>query len=791
MAKRDVRGEVLAAVYAVCADVGLENLTTKRISEAANASEAIEETEKLVREHDGDRVREELSEQLDKINGIEYLPGQADGYYETKIEELNAAAVEAETEIRHAQSQQRTENQIKEDADNREESGQYNDAQLAEIESILADATVQIDAVTSGEGADARLEIILEETLERLENVSMSSVVAGDVKPDGSSPSGGSADYGEGHDGSQIWGIVTNDAGLPGGIQLVIEKTDNDVMSAIESAAQSDGLVAAEGSDLSKDDLPALVADKEVKTALDIYLLKNNVRVEQFEGYYVVKILLPQDMRAMSGLQVVYVGDDGRVEVFETKIEGNYLVFTTAHFSEFYILGDTELNLWWLIITLSVIFVLELVVIALLAARRNKKDDGENGENDGTKQGEPQTAQGGAVKMNAFIPAPLMAVNLIPNGAIPAIIVLAVLVAVAAAVIVALLIKGKRRERAAEEETFPAEAAEPAPVQPAPAGLGAAAVGAIVGGAAVPLAVGDWYTRVIYDRSFEARLIQSDERTKNYYSELKNELMSYKKVTARMSWKHEAFRRGRPTVAKFVFRGKTLCLCLALDPKAYDGSKYIVDDMSDVARFAGTPLLYRIKNDRRLRYAKELIAVLLAEAERVNAAPVNYADTPYEETQPLVERGLIRIVGTERVRYDGNKTAAYADEEEDIAEEVALSEDTGDRRASVSASEADALMADEAAEAQIEEGVRYADKTKTGIINVDTLGKMFAEGEKVTLEEIKKRVPFIHKKTTYIKVLARGELNKALVIEADDYSVEAVKMILLTGGKVIRTRRRK
>lgn len=255
----------------------------------------------------------------------------------------------------------------------------------------------------------------------------------------------------------------------------------------------------------------------------------------------------------------------------------------------------------------------------------------------------------------------------------------------AAAVIVALLIKGKRRERAAEEETLPAEAAEPAPVQPAPAGLGAAAVGAIVGGAAVPLAVGDWYTRVIYDRSFEVRLIQSDERTKSYYSELKNELMSYKKVTARMSWKHEAFRRGRPTVAKFVFRGKTLCLCLALDPKAYDGSKYIVDDMSDVARFAGTPLLYRIKNDRRLRYAKELIAVLLAEAERVNAAPVNYADIPYEETQPLVERGLIRIVGTERVRYDGNKTAAYADEEEDIAEEVALSEDTGDRRASVSA----------------------------------------------------------------------------------------------------------
>ncbi len=485
-------------------------------------------------------------------------------------------------------------------------------------------------------------------------------------------------------------------------------------------------------------------------------------------------------------------------------VEGNYLTFTTAHFSEFYILGDTELNLWWLIITLPVILALELVVIALLAAR--KKRDKEGDAERGRDASDPRNgAEQGTAKMNAFVPAPLLAVNLIPGGAIPAIIALAVLVAVAAGVIVALLLKGRRREEDAEEEPAEEEAAPastPAPVQEAPraASVSAGSVaagGALVGAAAVPLVIGEWYTRIIYDRSFEARLIQSDERTKNYYSELKNELMSYKKVTARMSWKHEAFRRGRPTVAKFVFRGKTLCLCLALDPKAYEDSKYIIDDMSEVARFEGTPLLYRIKNDRRLRYAKELIAVLLAEAERLNAESANYADIPYEETQPLVERGLIRIVGTERVRYDGKRTSAYEDEGDDAAEEAAVSEDVSaaegaeGQLAIVSAAEVDSLMEDEAAEASIEESVRYADKTKTGIVNVDTLSKVFAEGEKVTLEEIKKRVRSIHKKTTYIKILARGELDKALVVEADDYSVEAVKMILLTGGKVIRTRRRK
>ncbi len=121
-----------------------------------------------------------------------------------------------------------------------------------------------------------------------------------------------------------------------------------------------------------------------------------------------------------------------------------------------------------------------------------------------------------------------------------------------------------------------------------------------------------WYVNVRYDKSFEAKLIQGDEKLKNYYSELKNELLSYKKVTARKSWQHEAFRRGRTTVAKLVIRGKTLRLYLALEPMLYEESKYLVEDASEHAKFAKTPLLYRIKNDRRCRYAKDLIAAAMA-----------------------------------------------------------------------------------------------------------------------------------------------------------------------------------
>ena len=40
-----------------------------------------------------------------------------------------------------------------------------------------------------------------------------------------------------------------------------------------------------------------------------------------------------------------------------------------------------------------------------------------------------------------------------------------------------------------------------------------------------------------------------------------------------------------------------------------------------------------------------------------------------------------------------------------------------------------------------------------------------------------------------MKILGRGSLDKALIVEAADFSLSAVKMIVLTGGKVIRLKK--
>ena len=59
--------------------------------------------------------------------------------------------------------------------------------------------------------------------------------------------------------------------------------------------------------------------------------------------------------------------------------------------------------------------------------------------------------------------------------------------------------------------------------------------------------------------------------------------------------------------------------------------------------------------------------------------------------------------------------------------------------------------------------------------------------EPLNVETVKRKVPGIDKRATFLKVLARGTLNKKLIVDADDYSLDAEKMILLVGGKVLST----
>ena len=108
-------------------------------------------------------------------------------------------------------------------------------------------------------------------------------------------------------------------------------------------------------------------------------------------------------------------------------------------------------------------------------------------------------------------------------------------------------------------------------------------------------------------------------------------------------------------------------------------------------------------------------------------------------------------------------------------------------RETISIEEAHNALTDEIAVHFVEVDDSHEDKkySSKAIINIDTLSLHFASGDTVNLETLKEK-GLLPAKTDFVKVLAHGLLDKQLIVEAQDYSADAIKMIILTGGKVVK-----
>ena len=101
----------------------------------------------------------------------------------------------------------------------------------------------------------------------------------------------------------------------------------------------------------------------------------------------------------------------------------------------------------------------------------------------------------------------------------------------------------------------------------------------------------------------------------------------------------------------------------------------------------------------------------------------------------------------------------------------------------IDAVEADAMISDSLAmkTANYEHGAGHG---KQGIINIGVLNECFEAGDVITLAILKEK-GYVSKSVGRLKVLADGVLEKPLTIKSESYSIQAIKMIELTGGTVI------
>ncbi len=169
-----------------------------------------------------------------------------------------------------------------------------------------------------------------------------------------------------------------------------------------------------------------------------------------------------------------------------------------------------------------------------------------------------------------------------------------------------------------------------------------------------------------YRRSFLSRLVQSQGDVQEYYSAIKNKLLSYKGVKGRISWGNESFNKGRTYIAKVSAKSKTLYLYLALDPATLEEGTYNFEDMSVKKKYENVPVLVKIKGPRKLKYALELIEKIcdenLALPANKNFEEADYT-VPYRSTEELVELGLIKkmVAGMPVAAFDTSVAPSETD----------------------------------------------------------------------------------------------------------------------------------
>ena len=539
----------------------------------------------------------------------------------------------------------------------------------------------------------------------------------------------------------------------------------------------------------------------QVLVAYDLYFTRGGEVVNLDGKTFNVKLLIPEEYRNIDDdeLYVIYIKDDGTAVLMEASRCGDYMCFTTDHFSVYAIVRIEGPSLAWLWIILALLLAggIAVGIIFMMKARKNAAPAPDQipevaAEATELAENEEEAVEEEAVVEEAEeIPEIDEEVEEETEEDIPAI-----------------------DEEVTEEESevVPVEGEEPKTAVLVMGEDGKEAT-AVIGGEVV---------HIRFRSSFMSRLIQSTEKVQDFYSEIKNYVLSFKGIKARSSWNYEAFNKGRVQLVKLNIKGKTLVVNLNLDPKEFNIDKYHFIDCSDKPKFAKVPMMMKVRSGRALKYTLELIDEMMKQYELTQGEipTVDYR-MPYETTEELAMRGVVKIILPAGVTLSEDMTFVHVNVSELIesgsavktTEQVMNADDEAnaveitvtteapetvepevkqpvievleDGTVHADAEVADQLISDEEAEAKIEivtvEGANRSGKM--GEVNLDVICENFDDDDVVDVDALKAK-RLVSPKIGRIKVLARGIMHKRLTVKASKFSIQAVKMITLAGGKV-------
>jgi len=254
--------------------------------------------------------------------------------------------------------------------------------------------------------------------------------------------------------------------------------------------------------------------------------------------------------------------------------------------------------------------------------------------------------------------------------------------------------------------------------------------------------------------NFRARLKESSEKNRISYSIIKNEFCAQKSVAYRVCGRVEKIKFHGDIIAVIGIAKRSIKLWLALDPSEFDKDRYFQKDVSEKPRYAKVPMLVRIGSERAQKRVLELLSALF---EKFGIEPRR----KYEE-KPLQE-----LIFT----LKGNKLLKDREHKALLCETIHVHD-------------ADVLDNDTAENCIEIKDIDHIDVENFESVSLDALDEHFTDGQKVTLEKLKK-LGLVSEECNGFRVVAGSRISKPLIIHANEFTLPAVKMIVLTGGRAV------
>lgn len=258
-----------------------------------------------------------------------------------------------------------------------------------------------------------------------------------------------------------------------------------------------------------------------------------------------------------------------------------------------------------------------------------------------------------------------------------------------------------------------------------------------------------------YSDKMFLRLKMAMDRVKKYYSDFRNELNKYDKIIFRSTNTGDTYSYKNKVILKVSVFSRALKIYFALNPKDFE-DKYHIVNMKEIKKYENIPLMIRVSSDRSYKYLMEIFASFIKKYRLPKKAKANMRN--YDRDVLSNSQEILQLLG-------------YADK----------------LMKSCTIKSCEELPNSVAKNCQIIQTNPFKTKDKKEIYEV-TIGELsaaFKSKYEIDLFLLKE-VGMAPMEANYLRVIAKGDCKCKLSVVANDYDVTALKMIVITGGNVIK-----